>query len=113
MKKWEHEVKSHVIKAYPKIRSIKRKFCETETGKLLEEPKRLQLTAKENPSEENMVKLAAMERNIADKISEHYKENIDNALGHLTAEDGGSAIMESGKPRVHLCPMINLILQWQ
>ena len=89
MKKWEHEVKSHVIKAFPKIRSRKRKFCETDTGKLLEERKRLKLTTKVNPSDENRAKLAAIENNIAVKIAERYREDIENTMGHLTAEDGG------------------------
>ena len=43
IKKWEHRLKSHVVRAFPKIRSRKRKFSESDIGKLLEERKRLRL----------------------------------------------------------------------
>ena len=36
MKNWEHELKTHVIKSFPKIRSRKRTFSESEIGHLLE-----------------------------------------------------------------------------
>ena len=45
VKKWEHEIKSHVVQSFPKIRSRKRKFSESEIGHLLEERKK-EITAK-------------------------------------------------------------------
>ena len=89
VKQWEHELKTHIIMAFPKIRSKKQKFADTETGRLLEERKRIKLTDKIEPSEENAEKIAALENQIANKISERYRKDIESTMGHLTAEDGG------------------------
>ena len=107
IKKWEHEVKTHMIRAFPKIRSTKRKFSDTEAGKLFDERKRLKIMIEKEPSEENNAKLEVIEDNIADKIAERYRSDIENTMGHLTAEDGGinhlgvwkakSAVMSSDK----------------
>ena len=89
LKIWEHEVKSHIIKAFPKIRSKKRKFSDTNTGKLLEERKKIRLFNNHDPSEENSLKLATIEAKISERIAERYRTEIHNTMGHLTAEDGG------------------------
>ena len=89
LNKWEHEVKTHIIRAFPKIRSKKRKFSDTETGRLFEERKRIKLSVKENPTDQNHLKLAEIDEKIANKIAEKYKSEIFETMGHLTAEDGG------------------------
>ena len=71
IKKWEHVLKSHVVTAFPKIRSQKRKFCETDIGLMLEERKKLKLEM--NP---NIVKIDNLERDIAIKSSENYVTQI-------------------------------------
>ena len=55
----------------------------------MEERKRIKLTDKIEPSEENAEKIAALENQIANKISERYRKDIESTMGHLTAEDGG------------------------
>ena len=84
IKKWEHVLKSHVVTAFPKIRSRKRKFCETDIGLMLEERKKLKLEM--NP---NIVKIDNLERDIAIKSSENYVTQIREIMGHLKGEDGG------------------------
>ena len=88
MKVWEHKLKSHVIQAFPKIRSTKRKFSDTETGKLLEERKRIKLEIKAHPSEESEGILSEIEHKVAVQISDNYRQEINKTMGHLTAEDG-------------------------
>ena len=82
-------MKTHIIKAFPKIRSTKQKFSDTEAGKLLDKRKKLKLMAEIDPSEENSAKLEYIDNKIADKISERYRAEIEKSMGHLTAEDGG------------------------
>ena len=49
IKKWEHTIKNHIVEAFPKIRSRKRKFNETDIRVLLEKKKQLKLEAVQNP----------------------------------------------------------------
>ena len=49
----------------------------------------MKLTYKIEPSEENAEKIAALEDQIVNQISEHYRKDIESTMGHLTAEDGG------------------------
>ena len=49
VKTWEHTLKDHVVQAFQKIRSRKRKFVETDIGELLEKRKRLKLDNVQNP----------------------------------------------------------------
>ena len=84
IKKWEHVLKSHVVTAFPKIRSRKRKFCETDIGQMLEERKKLKLD--KNP---NLIKIASLEKIIATKSSEDYVNKIRETMGHLKGDDGG------------------------
>ena len=92
VKKWEHMLRSHVVKSFPKIRSRKRKFCETEIGRLLEERKKL----KQNEHLENDfdVKVSGIDTEIANKIGDKYRTQIYETMGHIKGDDG--AISQNG-----------------
>ena len=83
IKKWEHELRSHVVKAFPKIRSRKRKFQDTEVGIMLESRKRIKLQPIVNEEE-----LASIEEAIARKTSEKFYNQIKETMGHLKGDDG-------------------------
>ena len=52
MKQWQTNLKSCIFRSFPKIRSRKRKFCESHVGQLMEERKRIKLELATNPSTE-------------------------------------------------------------
>ena len=84
IKNWEHVLKSHIVSVFPKIRSRKRKFCESDIGLLLEERKKLKLEVIPN-----LDKIGDLEKDIASKSSEKYVNQIREAMGHLKGDDGG------------------------
>ena len=84
IKKWEHKLKSHIVRAFPKIRSCKRKFTESDVGKLLEERKRLKIDS----SQDNDEQIANIEADIARKTSDRYRTKIEETMGHLSGDDG-------------------------
>ena len=92
VKKWEHMLRSHVVKSFPKIRSRKRKFCETEIGRLLDARKKL----KQNEHLENDfdVKMSGIDTEIAYKIGDKYRTQIYETMGHIKGDDG--AISQNG-----------------
>ena len=63
------------------------------------------------PSEENNAKLEVIEDNIADKIAERYRSDIENTMGHLTADDGTLTILVFGRQKALLYQVTNKILQ--
>ena len=71
-----------MIRAFPKKRLRKRKFTETEVGKLLEARKRIKL--KPTPNEEE---LDSIEKAIADKTSERVYKQVKETMGHLRGDD--------------------------
>ena len=85
IKKWEHTLKSHVIAAFPKIRSRKRKFTESDIGKLLETRKQMKLDTSNDRSDE----IAQVEAEIGNRISISYIKKIQETMGHLVGDDGG------------------------
>ena len=70
--------------AFDKIRSCKRKFSETNIGKMLEERKRLKFEVVPNEA-----KISIIEKEISDKSSEGYLNQIQETMGHLKGNDGG------------------------
>ena len=53
IKNWENNLKSCIYKSFPKIRSRKRNFIESNIGKLIEERKQIKLELAKHPSVEN------------------------------------------------------------
>ena len=87
VKIWEHELKNHIVQAFPKIRSRKRKFSESEVGKLLEARKKLKM---QEHTENNAAKICDIEEEIASKINSTYRAQIEETMGHITGEDGAA-----------------------
>ena len=89
VKDWERNLKCFIVQSFKKIRSRKRKFCETEVGKLLEERKQIKLDLKNNPSDHIENKKTVIEGKIFEATEQEYKKKIQDTLGHvITAEVG-------------------------
>ena len=78
IKNWEQVLKKHVRTAFTKIRSRKRKFSETNIGKMLEERKKLKLEQVPNQDKINI-----LEKEIAERSSKTYLFQIQETIGHL------------------------------
>ena len=76
VKEWERNLKSCIIQSFKKIRSRKRKFCETEVGKLLEDRKRIKLELKTDPTDHNETKKKEIERKISEVTEVEYMRKI-------------------------------------
>ena len=83
VKKWEHTLKQHVVQAFSKIRSRKRKFSKTDIGVLLEKRKKLKLDDVNNPKA-----IDKIENGISDKIAESYYTKVKETMGYIKGDDG-------------------------
>ena len=80
----------HVISnSFFKIRTRKRKFSETDIGKLLEARKILKMEVAENPTNKAKVKLSEIEATIAKETEVQFSKRVRENLGHLTGDNGG------------------------
>ena len=86
---WERNLKRCIIQSFPKIRSRKRKFSETEIGKLLEERKKIKLELLATPSEQLEKKKTDIENTIAKATEVEYMQKVEKVLGHIEGDDGG------------------------
>ena len=86
---WQHTLNSFLVQSFPKIRTRKRKFIETECGKLFETRKRLKLDLQNFNKEDTRIKLDQIEIDIANKIDEQFRMKVQENLSHLTGDDGG------------------------
>ena len=89
IKEWEKTFKSCIVQSFHKVRSKKRKFSETEVGKLLEERKRIKLVLKDDHSDLNERKKNDIEIKIYEASEIEYMRKIQDTLGHVIAEEGG------------------------
>ena len=97
--KWEHTIKNHIVEAFPKIRSRKRKFAETDIGVLLEKRKQLKLESVQNPEA-----IDNIENKISNKTSENYFNKIKETMGHLGGDDGAISHHGVWKAQKNLFP---------
>ena len=86
--KWQHTLNSIVVQCFPKIRTRKRKFIDTECGQMFEKRKLLKLELTENDNQDIRSKLDNIELDIARKIDGQFRSKIQNTLGHITGDDG-------------------------
>ena len=104
IKKWERNIKSCIFKCFPKIRSRKRKFCESKVGKLLEQRKQIKLDLFQNPSPENQHKKEDIENIISKETESQFMQKVYETLGHITGEDGGISTHGLWKAKKNLIP---------
>ena len=89
LKLWQKRLKSCISQSFYKIRSKKRKFCESDVGKLLEKRKVIKLELKVNPYDQKVNEKAQIEAQIAEASEQHFIKKVRETLGHLTGDDGG------------------------
>ena len=89
VKQWEMKFKSCIIQSFSKIRTRKRKFCESEIGQMLEVRKQLKMEIRTNPGVELETKLLEIDAQIAYETQHQYFQTVNNTLGNLTGDDGG------------------------
>ena len=79
---------SYTIQSFYKIRSKKRKFCESEVGELLERRKIIKLELKAKPCEQKAFEKAKIEAKIAETTEQQFIKKVRETLGHITGDDG-------------------------
>ena len=89
IKRWERNLKRCIVQSFPKIRSRKRHFSESNVGKLLEERKRMKLDILTNPSKLNTDNKRDIEDKIARATEVDYMKKVQEVLGHIEGDDGG------------------------
>ena len=75
IKRWERNLKRCIVQSFSKIRSRKRKFTESNVGKLLEERKRIKLEILSNPSEQKKRNKSDIEDMIAKATEVEYMKS--------------------------------------
>ena len=86
---WQRNLKGCIIQAFPKIRSKKRKFVDSEVGKLLEERKRIKLDLAASYSEEKEQLKNYIEHKISEATELDFMKRVKETLGHIQGDDGG------------------------
>ena len=86
---FENKLKNNISQSFYKIRSRKRKFDETNVGKMLERRKKLKIEVAENPTDEATKQLKDIETKIAKETEHQFSKKVKENLGHLTGDDGG------------------------
>ena len=79
---------SDTIQSFYKIRSKKRKFCESEVGELLERRKIIKLQLKAKPCEQKAFEKAKIEAKIAEATEQQFIKKVRETLGHITGDNG-------------------------
>ena len=85
---FEERFKMIQAKSFCKIRTRKRKFAETEVGKMLEARKKLKLELNSHPSKETEAKLKDIETKIAQETEYKFAKAVKDNLAQFTGDDG-------------------------
>ena len=104
IKNWQNNLNSCIVQSFQKIRSKKRKFCETNVGKLLEERKRIKLDLATNPSELKEKQKISIEEKISKATEYEYMKKVKETLSHITGDDGGINTNGLWKAKLNLIP---------
>ena len=101
---WQRNLRGCIFQAFPKVRSRKRKFIESEVGKLLEERKRVKLDLSAGYSEEKEHYKNEIEDRISKATEYDFMKKVQETLGHIKGDDGGINTNGLWKAKNNLIP---------